>query len=403
MGLKGITMNTAAEAEPHIYAEDDAAIYQAMFGEDGVLTLGQQFAATVLSNNKVRVADGILCVGGHIARTPYGEYDDVEIANGQSGVNRNDIIVAKIVTTGSGGIDTISLEVKQGTAASTATDPALTQEDIYQGGKIREYPLYRVVIEGLSITAVETLFTLIPTIPDLKEKFDELNSNIGKYLPLTGGTLSGNVSIVGTDTTQKQLVVKNSLGYIALITATTGTHGLYSSLTGTMFVGVGSSGVPYISGLKEITLNNAGKVEVSDSAKTWLTLRCGSSGVNVKDYSNPTVWRSLSASSVNQTSSKLIKENIEDITEEEAKKLLYLRPVSFDFRKEVGGQKNRVGMIAEEMLELYPHSVVIPDGYDEITFDITKDMPLTVDYVSMIPYLIKMIQIQQKEIESLKE
>lgn len=176
MGLKGITMNTAAEAEPHIYAEDDAAIYQAMFGEDGVLTLGQQFAATVLSNNKVRVADGILCVGGHIARTPYGEYDDVEIANGQSGVNRKDIIVAKIVTTGSGGIDTISLEVKQGTAASTATDPALTQDDIYQGGKIREYPLYRVVIEGLSITAVETMFTLIPTIPDLKEKFDELSN-----------------------------------------------------------------------------------------------------------------------------------------------------------------------------------------------------------------------------------
>ena len=26
-GLKGITINTAPEAEPHIYAEDDAAIY----------------------------------------------------------------------------------------------------------------------------------------------------------------------------------------------------------------------------------------------------------------------------------------------------------------------------------------------------------------------------------------
>ena len=40
-GMKGITVNTAPEAEPHIYAEDDAAIYQAMFGGDGVSTIGQ--------------------------------------------------------------------------------------------------------------------------------------------------------------------------------------------------------------------------------------------------------------------------------------------------------------------------------------------------------------------------
>ena len=29
MGLKGITVNTAAEAEAHIYAEDDAATIRA--------------------------------------------------------------------------------------------------------------------------------------------------------------------------------------------------------------------------------------------------------------------------------------------------------------------------------------------------------------------------------------
>ena len=36
MGLKGITVNTAAEAEAHIYAEDDAAIYQSILGMDAV-------------------------------------------------------------------------------------------------------------------------------------------------------------------------------------------------------------------------------------------------------------------------------------------------------------------------------------------------------------------------------
>lgn len=110
-GMKGITVNTAPEAEPHIYAEDDAAIYQAIFGGDGVSTIGQACKATVLSNNKVRVADGVICVGGHMARIPYGAYEDCEIMNGQSEKNRNDIIVAKFETTGTGGIDTMTCEV----------------------------------------------------------------------------------------------------------------------------------------------------------------------------------------------------------------------------------------------------------------------------------------------------
>lgn len=167
-GLKPITVNTDPAAEAHIYAEDDAAIYQSIVGSDGVMSIGQQCASQVISNNKVRIKDGVLVVGGHFARIPYGDYIDCEIANGQSGRNRNDIIVAKFVTTGSGGIDTYTCEVKQGSSTTgTATDPALTQNDLYQAGKIREMPLYRVKIEGLSIVKVEQMFDLIPTIPQL--------------------------------------------------------------------------------------------------------------------------------------------------------------------------------------------------------------------------------------------
>lgn len=182
-GLKALNINTPPEAEPHIYAEDDAAIYKAIFGGDGVSTIGQACKATVLSNNKVRIADGVLCVDGHMARIPYGEYEDCEIMNGQSGKNRNDIIVAKFETTGTGGIDTMTCEVIQGTAGETAVDPELTQDDIYAGGKVREYPLYRVKIEGLSITAVEQMFRIIPSNKDLSNKLGNLGQSaaIGQY------------------------------------------------------------------------------------------------------------------------------------------------------------------------------------------------------------------------------
>lgn len=179
-GLKPITVNTPTADEAHIYAEDDASIYLSMFGGDGVSTNGQSCKATVLSNNKVRIADGIICVGGHFARIPYGDYIDCEIENGQSGKKRNDIIVARFETTGTGGIDTYTCEVKKGTAGSTATDPEIVQEDLYKAGKVRELPLYRVKIEGLSITAVEQLFTLRKTNEELEKELAELNSKSPK-------------------------------------------------------------------------------------------------------------------------------------------------------------------------------------------------------------------------------
>lgn len=184
-GLKAITANTDPAAKAHVYAEDDAAIFQSIVGADGVFDIGKKCAATILSNNQVRVEDGVVCIGGHFARIPYGDYADCSIANGQSGYNRNDIIVAKIVSTGFGGIDTMTCEVKQGEAGVTASDPTITKGNMYAGELEREFPLYRVRIEGLSIAGVDQLFDVIPTIPQteerivaLEKKADELNSNI---------------------------------------------------------------------------------------------------------------------------------------------------------------------------------------------------------------------------------
>ena len=170
--LKGITINTDPAAEAHICAEDDAAIYQSIVGSDGVMMIGQQCESQVISNNKVRVNDGVIVVGGHFARIQYGDYIDCEIANGQSGRNRNDIIIAKCHH---GNRRHRHLYIRGQTASTTgaATDPALTQNDLYQSGKIREMPLYRVKMEVLH-HKVEKMFESIPTIPMLNTYLSEL-------------------------------------------------------------------------------------------------------------------------------------------------------------------------------------------------------------------------------------
>lgn len=176
MGFKPITRNMPKEEPPNILSEDDAAIYRGILGQDGVLNIGSKLKSTVLSNNKVRVGDGVINVDGHIGRNAYADYEDLTIENGAAGQKRNDLIIASFSTTGSGGLDTYVLKVKKGVAGSTGTDPEVTKQDIYAGGKLREYPLYRVKLDGLSIVGVEQLFKVIPTVPELETKYNELNS-----------------------------------------------------------------------------------------------------------------------------------------------------------------------------------------------------------------------------------
>ena len=110
------------------------------------------------------------------------------------------------------------------------------------------------------------------------------------------------------------------------------------------------------------------------------------------------------AGSYQQFSSKLIKENIEDLTEEDGKKVLDLRPVSFDFKKSFGGEKNNIGLIAEETLDVIPEIVNVPDDYDESEFDESNGLRnkiLSIDYVKLTPYLVKLCQNQQKQIDEL--
>ena len=218
-GLIPITVNTPPGEEAHIRAEDDASIYQSIFGEDGVSSVGQACKATVLSNNKVRVADGVICVGGHFARIPYGDYIDCEIDSGQSEKKRNDIIVARFESTGTGGIDTYTCEVKKGTAGSTATDPEIVQEDLYKAGKVRELPLYRVKIEGLSITAVEQLFMLRKTNEELEKELESLNSN--KKVECFSKTVATDTNILADFSPEVNQIIKNGGKIISAIPGAT--------------------------------------------------------------------------------------------------------------------------------------------------------------------------------------
>ena len=195
--FKPLTVNTPVGKKAHILAEDDAALYDGIFGEDCVLKLGEQFASKTISNTVIRVMDGVVVVGGHVGRIIKGDYEDMMIDNGIADQKRNDLIVARFQSGGTGGADTYSLVVVKGTPGSTAKDPAIVQEDLYAGGKRRDYPLYRVRIENLSVVGVDKLFKVNRNFKVLTEELDKTREKIDSVNKTLEERTNGKVKIYG--------------------------------------------------------------------------------------------------------------------------------------------------------------------------------------------------------------
>lgn len=122
-----------------------------------------------------------------------------------------------------------------------------------------------------------------------------------------------------------------------------------------------------------------GKLELFNNAGTSVITATGKTG-------------NVSCVSLTQTSTRKVKKNIVELPEAEAKKVLELKPMKFDFIAEAQGT-NVAGFIAEDMQKILPSIVT----YDE------KNEANGIKYIELIPYLAKMLQLQQEEINELKK
>jgi len=128
---------------------------------------------------------------------------------------------------------------------------------------------------------------------------------------------------------------------------------------------------------------------------TQTVIGCPSGGACIRGATSVDTGLPIQASSFNVFSSRRYKENIEDMTEEEADKILDVNIVTFDYKDKMTGTACR-GVIAEDVYEIIPSvvSLIEKDG---------KNVPDGVSYGGFVPYLIKKIQMMQKELDKLKE
>ena len=129
MSQKGITINTLNDGQ--VDASDHALLFNATFGDCGILNIGNKLKLSKISNNKVRMLNGFYMMSNGVIIRVEG-FEDIDITSGTLGQKRIDLIIAEYVKNGDKvGQDIAKIKVLSGKYSSTtAVAPTLTKNDV---------------------------------------------------------------------------------------------------------------------------------------------------------------------------------------------------------------------------------------------------------------------------------
>lgn len=351
-------------------------------GHNGIINGYKNSMNVTYSGSSVTVASGALCVQGRFLEEDSSRTID-------AGTNT---LYCKLVLTINLTRENTSSTFNQGyyeILTSASGYPNLTQNNIVNTGTgVYQYELarFRTGLSGITDfvdkrtfldfnsiyeeleqqstlatkSEVEELDTTLRGIIATKADTSTVNSNLAGKLDKTGGTLTGALA----------------------------SRKISPSADKTYDLGSAGALWRYLYVMQLILPNST--VFAAGSSSIFGVLE----QLSIRSNSDLNVMRPISASAFNVNSSRRYKENITEMTEEEANKILDVDVKMFDYKKRENGT-NVAGVIAEEVYNILPNVVTLAnvDG---------NEMPDSVDYSKFVPYLIKEIQMLKKEVDELK-
>ncbi|MDD6058198.1 MAG: tail fiber domain-containing protein [Clostridiales bacterium] len=207
---------------------------------------------------------------------------------------------------------------------------------------------------------------------------EEIQQIIRAYLPLNGGSLHGAINFA---------------------------NGVWNQVGDDAYFGdsnaAGCFSVKGISGITGIAIHgrNTGfcRILTDDIAGNLFLATNGA--LYVSDGNND-ARAPIYASAFNQSSSRRVKDHISDVTEEDALKILQLIPVNYDYIGE-NTPKNCTGLIAEDVAKIFPNCVNGDVNCKDD--DIEEINRIGIDYSKFVPYIIKLVQVQERRISELEK
>lgn len=157
--------------EPHVTSQQERNTNIGIFGSNAHIIAGvnSELEATVVSANLVEISDGMIVCEGCTAEIPRGTSDSLAIENGEQGMKRIDLIVARYTRNGNTAAESMELAVIKGTsAANDPVAPSYNTGLIADGDSPVDFPIYRVNLNGISITSVDALLDTV-SVPSMIE------------------------------------------------------------------------------------------------------------------------------------------------------------------------------------------------------------------------------------------
>lgn len=245
--MANLHLVTGYAGQEHVTAADHGVFHSYLFGTDQfVFDRGNKLAASVVSNNLIRVLDGDIYIQGRHVRLNEGSYVDLSIENGVQGVQRSDLIVARYTKDSSTAVEEVNLVVIKGT---TAADPAYNTGDILNDGAIlHDMPLYRVPLDGLNVGELVPLFTVKEdkTIQDKQDRTNDLTEETsiadGDAFPFFDASANAHKKALWS-------TIKNA--FATVFAKATHSHAATDITSGILAVARGGTGVATLAALAE--------------------------------------------------------------------------------------------------------------------------------------------------------
>lgn len=167
--------------------------------EDYVMNGGSELEAQLVSNNRIDIKDGSICMQGTHAVIPKNINDELTIENGMQGEKRIDLIVARYEKVSDSGVESVNTVVLQGTPSKESPIvPGHVVGDIRNGDLKHEMPLYEVELDGINVVEVRPVFKKIVSAAEQQKMIELLNgksiiesgkNDNGYYRKYADGTL----------------------------------------------------------------------------------------------------------------------------------------------------------------------------------------------------------------------
>lgn len=196
---------TGYRGEPHVTSQQERNTNIGIFGADPKIIkgIGSELAATIISANEIDIADGMISCQGCTAEIQRGTTESMTIENGEQGMQRIDLIVARYTRNSGTAVENMELAVVKGTsAASNPAVPEYNTGTIADGDSPVDFPIYRVNLDGISITSVDPLVDVVSIPSMVGEVQNNLEVHMQKvadyyvfrYPSIAGSTDAGTIS-----------------------------------------------------------------------------------------------------------------------------------------------------------------------------------------------------------------